>query len=94
MFLQGHGISTLFAVKIYKQRFGFMINGVIAEWAKVLVNGAAIQTVCLESVDIPAVVEARKMIGVDEMENINYLLGIKRVVGMEPLPEDFVPVLD
>jgi len=42
--------------------------------------------VSLESVDVPAILEGKRMLGLDEYENVNYLRAIKRVIGMEPLP--------
>ncbi len=75
----------LSAVHVFKRRFAHTINGCIAEIAELLINGAAIQTVSVESVDVPAILEANKMLGVDDYENINYLLAIKRIIGMEPL---------
>ncbi|MBU0554267.1 hypothetical protein KKF91_21960 [Myxococcota bacterium] len=85
--------QDLVAVDVFKRRFAFTINGVIAEWAKVLINGAAIETICLESVDREAIIEGLSMIGAEQMENVNYLMAIKRVIGMEPLPDDFIPVM-
>ncbi len=87
--VEPHG--SLLAVNILKRRFAFTVNEVIAEWAKVLINGALIETVCLESVHVDKILEAMKMIGVEGSENVNYLLAIKRVVGMEPLAADFEP---
>lgn len=84
--------DELQAVSVFKQRVGFEIRGVLAEWARVLVNGAAIQTVCLESVDADALLELRQAVGAQGLENVNYLLAIKRVIGMEPLPAGYVPV--
>jgi len=46
-----------------------------------------IETVNLESTEIPDILEGMKMLGVEEYENINYLLAIKRVIGMEPMPK-------
>jgi len=37
--------------------------------------------------DIDAILKAKEMLGLTEYENVNYLLAIKRVIGMEPLPE-------
>ena len=75
----------LTAVNIFKRRFAFTINDCIAEHAQVLINGAQIETVNIESVDIPKILEAKKVLNLDEYENVNYLLAIKRVIGMEPL---------
>jgi hypothetical protein len=74
------------AVHVYKRRFAFTINDCIAELADVYINGARVKTVNLESVDTEAILEARQRVGLSEYENINYLLAIKRVIGMEPLP--------
>ncbi len=73
-------------VSVFKRRFAFTINDVITELAEVEINGAALQTVAVESVDIPAILKAKDMLGLNDYENINYLLACKRVIGMEPLP--------
>jgi hypothetical protein len=75
------------AVRVFKRRFGFSVYDTIVEHGEILINGAAIQTVAVESTDIDAILKARTALALDEYENINYLLAIKRVVGMEPLPE-------
>ena len=76
---------ALAAVRVFKRRFAFTINECIAEHGEIWINGAALQTVSLESVDVPAILEGKKMLGLDEYENVNYLRAIKRVIGMEPL---------
>jgi hypothetical protein len=78
----------LAAVNVFKRRMGFTINGCIAELAEVYINGARIMTANLESVDVDAILAAKKMVALDEYENVNYLLAIKRVIGMEPLAAD------
>lgn len=75
------------AVRIFKRRFAFSVNDTIVEYGEILINGAAIQTVAVESTDLDAILKAKTMLALDEHENINYLLAIKRVIGMEPLPE-------
>ncbi len=72
---------------MFKRRFAFTINGCIAEIAHLLINGAAIQTVAVELEDVDAVLKAMEMLGLTEYENVNYLLAIKRIIGMEPLPD-------
>lgn len=78
----------LVAVNVLKRRFAFTINNCIAEIAEVFINGAKLMTANLESVDIDAILDAKKMIGLDDFENVNYLLAIKQVIGMEPLTDD------
>ncbi len=77
----------LSAVSVFKRRFAFTINECIAEHAEIEINGAGLQTVSVESVDVPAILEAKNMLGLDEYENVNYLRAIKRVIGMERLPD-------
>ncbi len=80
----------LAAVHIFKRRMGFTINGCIAELADVYVNGAKTMTANLESVDVDAILAAKKRVGLDGYENVNYLLAIKRVLGMAPMAGDSV----
>jgi hypothetical protein len=77
---------ALAAVNVFKRRMGFTINGCIAELADVYINGAKIMTANLEAVDVDAILEARKMVALTDYDNVNYLLAIKRVIGMELLP--------
>jgi len=76
----------LAAVSVFKRRFAFTINDCITEIAEIEINGAGLQTVAVESVDVPAILKAKDMLGLNDYENINYLNAIKRVIGMEPLP--------
>ena len=75
----------LVLARVFKHRFGYTINGCISEIAALLINGAAIKTMALESADIEAVLKVKQMLGLHEYENVNYLLAIKRILGMEPL---------
>lgn len=76
--------SDLVAVSVFKRRFGFTVNDCIAEIAEVEINGAGLRTVAVESTDVPAILEAKRMLGLDEYRNINYLQAIKTVIGMAP----------
>ena len=71
--------------RVFKRRFGYTINGCISEIAELLINGAAIKTMALESADIETVLKVKQKLGLYEYENVNYLLAIKRILGMEPL---------
>jgi len=77
----------LSAVKVFKRRFAFTVNNTIVESAELLINNAAIQSVAVESTEIPDILKAKTMMGLDEYENVNYLLAIKRIIGWEALPE-------
>jgi exopolyphosphatase/guanosine-5'-triphosphate,3'-diphosphate pyrophosphatase len=73
--------------RVLKRRFGYMINGCISEIAELLINGAAIKTMAVESADIAAVLKAKEMLGLQEYENVNYVMAIKQILGMQPLRE-------
>ena len=77
----------LYVARVFKRRFGYTVADCITEIAELLINGAAVKTVAVESDDPYAVLKAKEMIGLQEYENVNYLLAIKRILGMEPLPE-------
>lgn len=72
----------LAAVKVHKQRFGYMVNNTICEWGYVLINGARIVTINSESTEVEDIKKTIKDIGLEGVENINYLQAIKRVIGM------------
>ena len=76
----------LASVSVMKRRFAFTVNDCITEIAEIEINGAGLQTVAVESVDVSAILKAKDMLGLNDYENINYLRAIKRVIGMEPLP--------
>lgn len=80
----------LVAVHVYKRREKFIMGRCIAEIAEVFINGAKLMTVALEAVDARDVREGLHETGLDAYENVNYLLAIKRVIGMEPLPADSI----
>lgn len=79
----------LAAVNVYKQRFGFDMDGCTAELANVYINGALLRTACLESLDPDRVLATRQRTYLGNYENVNYLLAIKRVIGMEPPANGF-----
>ena len=70
------------AVRVHKQRFGYMVNNTICETGSVLINGARVETINSESTEIEDIKKTIKDIGLEGVENINYLQAIKRVTGM------------
>jgi hypothetical protein len=72
----------LAAVKVHKQRFGYMVNNTICEWGEVLINGARVVTINSESTEVEDIKKTVIDIGLVGVENINYLQAIKRVIGM------------
>lgn len=74
--------KDLQAVKVHKQRLGYMVNDTICEFGEVLINGARIVTINSESTEVEDIRKTMKDVGLDGVENINYLQAIKRVIGM------------
>jgi hypothetical protein len=72
----------LAAVKVHKQRFGYMVNNTICEYGEVLINGARVVTINSESTEVEDIKKTVKDIGLEGVENINYLQAIKRIIGM------------
>lgn len=70
------------AVTIEKERFGYMVNNTICEFARVWINGTMIFTISSESTDVDDVKKTIEDLGLNGMENINYMQAIKRVIGM------------
>ncbi|QIZ77444.1 hypothetical protein [Ferrimonas lipolytica] len=78
--------ADLQAVRIHKERYGYMVNNTICEVAKVLVNGAQITSINSESTELEDIQKTITAVGLEGVENINYLQAIKRVIGMNPAP--------
>lgn len=74
------------AVRVHKQRSGYVVNETICETGIVLINGAKVHTINLESTDIEEMKKTIKEVGLEGVENINYLQVIKRVIGMIDKP--------
>lgn len=74
------------AVRVNKKRYGYMVNNTICEFGYVWVNGARISTVNSESTEIEDIKKTIKDLGLEGVENINYLQAIKRVIGMIDKP--------
>jgi len=72
----------LLAVSVEKERFGYMVNDTICEYANVWINGAMTVTVNSESTEIDDIKKTIKDLGLEGVENINYLQAAKRIVGM------------
>ncbi|MEJ5303784.1 MAG: hypothetical protein HPY80_04730 [Bacteroidales bacterium] len=72
----------LAAVRVHKQRFGYMVNDTICEYAVVLINGARVVTVSSESTEMENILKTLSDLKLEGIENINYLQAIKRVIGM------------
>lgn len=69
------------AVSVEKMRYGFMIDGIICEYAQVYFNGAMIESACCESENYEGMRKAIAALNLTARENVNYLRAAKKVVG-------------
>ncbi len=74
--------NDLQAVRVFKRRYGYMVNNTICETGDVLINGAKLVTINSESTEVEDILKTIKDVGLEGVENINYLQAIKRVIGM------------
>ncbi len=73
-------------VDLFKRRFGFQLASVQAEVVEVLVNGAAVRSVCVEGVDADDVLHLSEALGLLAYGNINYVAALKRITGLATAP--------
>ena len=73
---------NLQAVRVNKERYGYMVNDTICEYGLVWINGAQVVTINSESTEVEDIKKTIKDVGLEGVENINYLQAIKRVIGM------------
>ena len=78
--------KDLAAVRVHKERFGYMVNDTICEVGNVLINGAKVVTINSESTEIEDIKKTIADCKLEGVENINYLQAIKRVIGMTKKP--------
>ena len=78
-----HSSKLLKAVNVHKKRTGFTINNCIVEIAEVTVDGKKIKTAAVEMEDPALVIKTVRELELDSFPNINYLRGLKNLVGMK-----------
>lgn len=74
-----HG--DLVPVTVEKVRWGFTIDGVICEYAQVYLNGALLESACVESEDYAAMRAVTEGLGLSRYPNVNYPKALTGVVG-------------
>jgi hypothetical protein len=79
----------LHKVNVHKQRFTHRVNGHFCEIANVSINGSEVITISSEATEIDKidkVIKTLEEIKLKDIENINYLQAIKRVIRMVDKP--------
>lgn len=79
-------VEGVVVVDLFKRRFGFMVAECIAELAEIEVNGALIQTACVESVDVEQARRVITQVGLDAYPNTSYPAALRRITGLARTP--------
>jgi hypothetical protein len=78
----------LYRANVWKRRFRFALQGCRAELDQLLVNGAAVESVAVESEDAQAVLELCAALRLEDCENQSYPLLLSRILALTPLPHE------
>lgn len=78
----------LFRANVFKRRVIFNVNCCSTEVDDILVNGALIRSVAIESEDADTVIATRLELRLGDCENISYPLAIARIMGLSPVPDE------
>jgi hypothetical protein len=76
----------LVPVTVEKMRWGFTIDGVICEYAKVYLNGALLESACVESEDYASMRAVIEGLGLSARPNVSYLKALAGLVGVGTAP--------
>ncbi len=85
----------IIAVYTEKKRYAYTINNCICELAEVLINGALIKTIAIESENVDDVTATKVLLGfTEQVENVNYPLAIKRVIGLASRADNYLQLIN
>lgn len=71
------------AARVFKQRFGFLLQECQCEIVNLSVNGAWLRSCCVEAEDAEAVLALIAELGLDAYDNTHYALAVRRVLGLD-----------
>lgn len=72
----------LHVVKVEKHRHGFTLDGVMGEYAQVWMNGAMLETVCLETNDVATLARVAAELQLSAHPNTSYVRAAQRLLGL------------
>lgn len=75
----------LVRANVFKRRFRFDLTGCRAEVDQLLINGASIRSLAIESEDPDRVQELRSRLRLSDQENLGYPRALARILGLRPL---------
>jgi hypothetical protein len=79
--------APLYRANVFKHRVRFTLEDCPVEIDRILVNGAAIESVAIESQCAAQVLSVRSALGLEQFENTSYPLAVSRILGIRPLPD-------
>jgi hypothetical protein len=79
--------AHFFRANLFKRRFRFTLEDCPTEIDRILINGAAIESIAIESRCAAQVLSVRSALGLEQFENIAYPLAISRILGLSPIPD-------
>lgn len=74
--------KLLKVVRVKKNRFIYVINQCIVELVDTEFEGIPFKTICIEHPNPEYVLDTTKMLGLDGLENVNYITAMKQVFHM------------
>lgn len=77
----------LYRANVFKHRSRFTFQDCPVEIDWILVNGAVIESIAIESQFAERVLAVRSALGLEQLENVAYPLAISRILGIRPLPD-------
>jgi hypothetical protein len=77
----------LYRANVFKRRSRFTLQDCPVEIDWILVNGAAIESIAIESQCAEQVLAVRSALGLEQFENVAYPLAISRILGIRALPD-------
>ena len=84
----------IIAVYTEKKRFSYTINNCICEVAEVLINGAMVKTIAIESENVADIMATKALIGcTEQVENVSYPLELRRVIGLASHADEYLQLI-
>jgi hypothetical protein len=77
-----HGMPNIYVIDVEKIRYGFHIEDVACEFAKIKFNRAYLESICCESEDCLRVKHIAQLLGIANFPNENYIKVIKQIIGI------------